>query len=294
MKVLILGVTGMLGSAMYKLFHQNGTYNVWGTLRDARSLSFFTPDSHKNLISNIDVLNEDELLNLFATIKPDCVVNCVGIIKQLSRAKDPLVILPINSLFPHRLAKICSLLGARLIHISTDCVFSGKKIGKYTESDPSDAEDLYGKSKFIGEISHLSDVVTLRTSIIGHELSSKYALVDWFLAQKNKIQGYVNAIYTGVPTVELARIIHDFVIPHPNLSGLYHVASQAISKFELLNLIGQIYCKPIMIEPEETIKINRALCAKRFENETGYNTPSWPLLIQEMYTSKILNGVINV
>lgn len=294
MKVLILGVSGMLGSAMYKFFHDRGTFETWGTLRDERALSHFSPRMREKLIMGVDILNQDDLIQVFEKIRPDYVINCIGVIKQLSKANDPLAVLPINSLFPHRLAKICALLNTKLIHISTDCVFSGTKEDKYTEADFSDAKDLYGKSKFIGEINHLPDVITLRTSIIGHELSSNYSLVDWFLSQKNKVQGYMNAIYSGLPTIELARVIHDFVIPNPELGGLYHVASEAINKFELLKLIAEVYNKTITIEPEWTIKINRSLCAKRFELQTGYIAPAWPTLIEQMYQSAKLVGAVHV
>ena len=182
MRVLVLGVTGMLGNAVYRSLHENASFECWGTLRSSHSLAYFPLEARQQLISNLDVLNQDDLLAVFERVKPDVVINCIGVIKQNAAAKDPLVVLPINSLFPHRLYKICSLTSTRLIHISTDCVFSGEK-GSYVESDLSDAQDLYGKSKYLGELTDLPHAVTLRTSIIGHELNSTYALADWFLAQ---------------------------------------------------------------------------------------------------------------
>ena len=211
-------------------------------------------------------------------------------IKQLAKANDPLEVLPINSLFPHRLAKICALTKSRLIHISTDCVFSGRGEGSYVESDLSDAEDLYGKSKFIGELIDLPHVVTLRTSIIGHELNSNYALVDWFLSQNDRVKGYVNAIYSGLPTIELSRVIKDFVIPNQKLSGLYHVASKPISKFNLLKLISDVYNKQIILEPDNSVIVNRALCSKKFDKETGYIAPDWTTLIDTMHQTKNIIG----
>jgi dTDP-4-dehydrorhamnose reductase len=291
-KILVLGATGMLGHTVYKFFHENKVFETWGTLRNRSSLQYFPNEMHKQLISNIDVLSNDELTNVFVTVRPDLVINCIGLIKQLSTANDPLAVLPINSMFPHQLAKLCALANARLIHISTDCVFSGQKKGEYVESDLSDAEDLYGKSKFIGEVNDLSHVVTLRTSIIGHELNSDYALVDWFLSQQGKVNGYVNAIYSGLPTIELAQVIQDFVIPNKELTGLYHVATKSINKFNLLQLIAEVYNKQIVIEPNESVNINRSLCAKRFETRTGYIAPEWPILIEKMYQSKKLHGVV--
>jgi dTDP-4-dehydrorhamnose reductase len=292
MRVLILGVTGMLGNAVYNSFRQSKLFEVWGTLRQSNGLAYFPSNHHPKLISNVDVLNQDDLIRVFETVKPQIIINCIGVIKQLSTANDPLVILPVNSLFPHRLAKLCALFQARLIHISTDCVFSGNGTGDYVESDLSDAEDLYGKSKFIGEVIDSSHVITLRTSIIGHELNSHYALVDWFLSQKGQVKGYTHAIYSGLPTIELSEVIQNHVIPNQNLNGLYHVATSPISKFNLLKLIADVYNKEIIIEPDNTVAINRSLCASRFEEQTGYTPPDWPILIEKMYQSKKKSGAI--
>jgi len=194
MKVLVLGVTGMLGHAVFKLFSADDRYDTWGTLRGASGLGYFSDHLKSRLLPGIDVLDQDVLADVLAKVRPDVVINCVGLIKQLSSANDPLSALPINAMLPHRLAKLCALLGARLVHISTDCVFSGSK-GSYTERDVSDANDLYGRSKFIGELHDLPHAITLRTSIIGHELGSCYALVDWFLSQSESVKGYAKAIF---------------------------------------------------------------------------------------------------
>lgn len=241
MKILVLGVTGMLGSAVFHTFSQSDT-QVFGTLRDKKYVRYFPEHAHSHLITNVDVLDMDSLFKVFELVRPDVVINCVGLIKQLATAKDPLVVLPINAMLPHRLAKLCALSHARLIHISTDCVFSGQK-GLYLEHDVSDAEDLYGKSKYIGEITELPHAITLRTSIIGHELNSNHALLEWFLSQENEVNGFTKAVFSGLPTFELARIIRDYVIPHPELSGLYHVAASPINKYDLLALIAEIYGK---------------------------------------------------
>jgi dTDP-4-dehydrorhamnose reductase len=183
-------------------------------------------------------------------------------------------------MLPHRLARLCALAGARLVHISTDCVFNGRA-GNYRESDISDAEDLYGKSKFIGEVAY-PHAITLRTSIIGHELASAHGLVGWFLQQRGKVNGYRRAIFSGLPTVELARVIRSVILPRPDLSGLYHVASTPISKLELLQLVASAYGTSVEIEPDDRVAIDRSLNADRFREATGYVAPPWPVLVGQM------------
>ena len=280
MKILILGVTGMLGSAIFKLL--SNKYDVWGTIRSSSGKVFFSRELQKKMISGVDVLNQDELANILALVKPDLVINCVGLIKQLSNAKDPLIILPINSIFPHRLARLCGLTGTRVVHMSTDCVFSGNG-AMYVESDISDAHDLYGKSKYIGELINYSHCITLRTSIIGHELNSKASLVDWFLGENDKVKGFTKAIFSGFPTHELATIIRDYVIPNSDLSGLYHVSAQPIDKYSLLKLIAGAYKKEIEIVADDTLVMNRSLDSTRFKETTGYKPPSWKSLVQVMF-----------
>jgi dTDP-4-dehydrorhamnose reductase len=280
MKILVLGVTGMLGSAVFKLL--SNKYDVWGTIRSSSGKGFFSAELQEKMISGVDVLNQDELVNILAVVKPDIVINCVGLIKQLSNAKDPLVALPINAVFPHRLARLCGLTGTRVVHISTDCVFSGDG-AMYVESDTSDAHDLYGKSKYIGELSNYGHCITLRTSIIGHGLNSKASLVDWFLGQNDQVKGFTKAIFSGFPTAELATIIRDHVIPHSDLSGLYHVSAEPIDKYSLLELIAEVYKKEIEIVADDTFAINRSLDSMRFKETTGYQPPSWKSLVQVMF-----------
>lgn len=278
MRVLVLGASGMLGNAVVKVFTANDQHQVWGTMRNSSSSRFFNPKHNLKLLTGINVLNEDALVDVFAKVQPDVVINCVGVIKQLENAKDPLAVLPINSILPYRLSKLCRLARARLIHVSTDCVFSGRK-GNYVEDDLSDAEDLYGKSKFIGELHDDSHAITLRTSIIGHELGSNFALIDWFLAQKGIVKGFTQAFFSGLPTFELARVMRDFVLPDPQLAGLYHVSSSPISKHDLLNLVANEYSKVVEIEPYSDFKIDRSLNSSKFLSATGYQAPSWPELI---------------
>lgn len=273
----------MLGSVVFRQFFDDKRYQVWGTLRNAGGLRYFSAGEHTHLLSAIDVLDHDTLVSVLERVRPDVVINCVGLIKQLADAKDPLSVLPINAMLPHRLAKLCALSGARLIHVSTDCVFSGRK-GFYAEDDLSDAEDLYGKSKFIGELHEEPHAITLRTSIIGHELDSNHALIDWFLSQGGPVKGYAKAIFSGLPTVELARVMRDYVIPAAELHGLYHVAVAPIDKLSLLRLVAEVYGKKIEIIPDEQVCIDRSLDSSRFCRETGYVPPTWPELVTKMYS----------
>ncbi|CRM43716.1 dTDP-4-dehydrorhamnose reductase [Pseudomonas sp. 24 E 13] len=281
MKILVLGVTGMLGSAVFKYIASHTSHSVFGTMRGRGGRKYFDEKYAENFYSDVDVLDYETLVGVFEQARPDVVINCVGLIKQLAQAKDPLSTLPLNSMLPHRLSKLCALIGARLVHVSTDCVFTGEK-GMYLESDISDAVDLYGKSKFIGEIQDQPHAITLRTSIIGHELASSASLVDWFLSQEGAVKGFTKAIFSGVPTSELARIITDFVIPNPQLFGLYHVSAEPIDKFTLLNEIAKIYEKKIDIVPDDHLAIDRSLDSTRFRQAVGYVPPAWPDLIQFM------------
>lgn len=283
MRVIVLGASGMLGSAVFRGLSTSDSLSVFGTVRSTRGLESFEKLMKDRLISGVDVLDSDSLIELFRNVIPDVVVNCVGLVKQLSSAKDPLSTLPVNSMLPHRLSKICALSNSRLIHISTDCVFSGRK-GMYLESDISDAEDLYGKSKFIGEVTDQQHAVTLRTSIIGHELNSQSSLIDWFLSQTGSVKGYSRAIFSGVPTVELTRIILEHVIPNPELHGLYHVSAEPIDKYSLLKLVSNVYQKTVDIQPNEELVIDRSLNSNRFRSVTGYTPPSWPALIEKMHS----------
>lgn len=281
-KILILGATGMLGHVLFKKFFYNEKYEVSGTVRNLAGLKrYFPGEEAASLIPNVDVENFESVSNTFRAIRPDIVINCIGIIKHLPLAKNHLVSISINALLPHQLANLCENTNARLIHLSTDCVFNGKK-GDYTESDISDAEDLYGKTKFLGEVDY-PHAVTLRTSIIGHELQSSVALVDWFLNQEERVRGYTKAIYTGLTTYELADVILNHVIPNEELHGLYQVASEKITKYELLKLINQQYNKTVEVEAFAEFVLDRSLRADRFRSATGYTAPAWPDMVRDMH-----------
>lgn len=284
MKILVLGVSGMLGNAVFRYCSEDSQHEVIGSARSDSVRRNFPEALGQRIVTGTDVDNQDSLALLFTKVKPDVVINCVGLIKQMADANDPLQAIPINSLLPHRLARLCDIAGARLIHVSTDCVFSGSK-GNYLESDASDAKDLYGRSKFMGEVDY-PHCITLRTSIIGHELNSAKSLVGWFLAQQGSVKGYTKAIFSGLPTIELAHVIRDVVLPQPALRGLYHVAAEPINKFDLLTLVAQSYRKEIEIVADEQLVIDRSLNAQRFRAATGYVAPAWPELIQKMANFK--------
>lgn len=278
-RVLVLGITGMLGNAVFRVFRDGG-WEVYGTARsEATRLSF--PYASDRIIAGVEVENVDSLTRALVRAKPDLVVNCVGVIKQLQSAKDPLVTIPINALLPHRLAGFCAIGGARLFHVSTDCVFSGRK-GDYAETDAPDADDLYGRSKLLGEVDY-PHAVTLRTSIIGHELhNGANGLVGWFLSQSHAVKGYRRAVFSGLPTVTLAKIMRDVVVPRSNLHGLYHVSAEPIDKLTLLRLVRDAYGRQTVITPDDSVVIDRSLNSERFRSTVDYMPPSWPELIHEM------------
>jgi len=255
--------------------------DVWGTVRSPELARHFAPSVAAKIRTGIDASNLDMISRVVADLKPDVIINCIGLIKQLAFANDPLQVLPVNAMLPHRLAQICALAGARLIHFSTDCVFSGAR-GNYIETDPLDATDLYGQSKYIGEVAY-PHTLTLRTSFIGHELETSNELIEWFLMQEGPIKGFTGAIYTGLPTVTLAGLVRDVVLPRPDLSGIYHVASAPISKYDLLSLVAKAYGKTIEILPDDKVRIDRSLNGTKFKEATGYVAPPWPSLIEAMH-----------
>lgn len=278
--LLVLGATGMLGSAVLRFFAQSPGYSVIGSARSFDTVRLLPDSLQGQIVGGIDVHDLDGLLRLFDRVRPDIVINCVGLVKQLTGGNDALTALPVNSMFPHRLLGLCKVAGSRLIHISTDCVFDGAK-GMYGESDIADARDMYGLSKYLGEVLD-APAITLRTSIIGPELNSAHGLLSWFLAQRSEIKGFTRAIFSGLPTVELARIIRDFVIPRSDMSGLYHVSAAPISKHDLLLLVAREYGKSIAVVPDGTLVIDRSLDSTRFREHTSYVPPSWPQLVRSM------------
>ena len=279
-RILVVGASGMLGHAVLREFVGSPGHETWGTLRSEKALALLPVALRDRALVGVDAQDDAALARVFDQVSPDAVINCVGVVKQLSAADDPLEAIPLNSLLPHRLARHCARVGGRLVHVSTDCVFTGSR-GNYTEADIPDAGDLYGRSKLLGEIDD-TNAITLRTSIIGHELAGAHGLVGWFLSQKGPVKGFTRAIFSGLPTVTLARLIRDHVLRLPALRGLYHVSAASISKYDLLRLVGEAYDHRIEMVPDDRLKIDRSLDSTRFRQATGWMPPGWPELIREM------------
>lgn len=279
-RILVLGCSGMLGNAAYRLLSSESDHVVFGTVRSLRSVADAAFANSEGIIEGVDAGDFDTIARAFTKARPTVIVNCIGLVKQLAASEDPLAVLPINSLLPHQLARLCAASGARLVHVGTDCVFSGKT-GNYRETDFADADDLYGRSKYLGEIAQ-RHALTLRTSIIGHELRTSHGLVEWFLAQQGPVRGFNRAIFSGLPTVVLAEVIRDVVLPDSALSGIYHVSSAPINKYDLLRLVAEVYDRPNVIAPDDRVVINRSLDASRFAERTGYHAPPWPDLVRRM------------
>ena len=284
MKVLVLGASGMLGHAMFRVLSENQNLQVFGSIRSNKIKVFFSPHNAENLVLCNDVTNFNDLSDIFDKVQPNVVINCISLDKALLAKSSPLLMIPIYALLPHQLAKLCSGIDARLIHISTDGVFSGSR-GNYLEDDVCDSQDIYGITKYIGEV-HEPHTITIRTSIIGHELKSKNGLVEWFLLQQAQCQCFNRVIFSGFPTVVLAQIIRDFVIPNADLNGVYHIASNPISKRELLLLIAEVYGKKIEFITNNKVEINRSLNGERFRIATGYIPPDWQSLVKSMHLNR--------
>ena len=280
LKVLILGATGMLGHKLYQVLRPSA--DVVGTIRSGYKIisryNFLEPTI---LIPRFDALQPDAPRQVIESIQPDVVVNCIGVINKLVEKTSMETVRRLNTELPHALYRICKPRGVRLIHISTDCVFTGKK-GRYTEDDIPDAEDIYGSTKALGELKE-EGALTLRTSIIGRELHSSNGLLEWFISQKDgEAEGWTNAVFSGFPTLHLSKIIVDVINRHPELSGLYNVASEPISKFHLLSLINQAFGLNIVIKEAPEPREDKSLDASKFNKATGFNPLPWPQMIKEM------------
>lgn len=280
MRILILGGDGMLGHQLWR--HLGRDHETRATLRmGIEAYSAFGGLDWESAFPGVDVRHGDGLLRVLCKFRPEAVINAIGIVKQRDEAMAALPSLELNAVFPHRLSNICGAAGMRLIHMSTDCVFSGDR-GSYTEDDPSDARDLYGRTKYLGEVGD-DHCVTLRTSIIGLELKRKTSLVEWFLRQQGTIDGYRKAIYTGFTTMEMARIIDRILTQHTDLSGLWQVASEPIDKYNLLTrLSARLGRDDIDIRPDDSFACDRSLVADRFNAATGYQAPGWDEMLEEL------------
>jgi dTDP-4-dehydrorhamnose reductase len=280
MRILILGGDGMLGHQLLRHFEQG--YETRVTLRgDFSSYTRHSLFHAGNSYVDVDVRSMDRLIEVLSDFRPQAVVNAVGIVKHRAEAKEAIPSLEINALVPHRLVLACRMIDARLVHMSTDCVFSGNR-GVYSEDDISDATDLYGRSKYLGEVSD-EGCITLRTSIIGLELARKASLIEWYLAQRGTIRGFNRAIFTGFSTAEMARVIERVLTQYPDLSGVWQVASKPISKYALLaRLTQKLGRKDLSIECDETFVCDRSLDGSRFNQRTAYVPPSWDAMLDEL------------
>lgn len=281
MKVIVIGATGMLGYSIFSNLSELSSLDVYGTVRTVNSLEKFFPSTDK-LLPNIDVKDFKTLERAVLTVRPDVVINCIGLIKQHDVSKQHVEAIEINALLPHKIAQLCDSIEARLIHFSTDCVFDGKA-GNYVESDLPTATDLYGKSKCLGEVDY-GKHVTLRTSIIGHELKSSVSLIDWFLSQKNSVRGFSKAVFSGLPTAYVAKILAVYVLPNPSISGLYQLSVDPIDKHSLILKVADVYKKQIKIEKFEDFVMDRSLDSTKFREETGFVPPSWDKLVAFMHS----------
>jgi dTDP-4-dehydrorhamnose reductase len=274
MRVLIIGGSGMLG---HKIDQQLASrFETYTTFRGdpaswARIPQFRGRDT---LLGGVDVTRFETVGEAFNRVRPDVVINCVGVVKQLKEAHDPILSLTINSLLPHRLAALCAPTGARLIHFSTDCIFSGEK-GQYCEDDVPDARDLYGRTKLLGEVGG-ANCLTLRTSIIGRDYTRTTSLLEWLISNRGgRVTGYRNAIYSGFTTLALARIVDELITSHAGLSGVFHVASEPLSKYDLLVKLNTALRLQIEIKPDEKFRCDRSLRGERLAGLTGLRPPTW-------------------
>ena len=286
MKVLIVGATGMLGYSLFKNLSDADQLDVYGTVRNIKGKEQYYTGCEERLFTNVNVSNLGSIEAVIQSLQPEVVINCIGLIKQHDISKQHIDAVSINSLLPHQLASICSVHSSKLIHFSTDCVFDGKK-GQYTEGDLPDALDLYGRSKCLGEVDYAPHL-TIRTSIIGHELDSNVSLVDWFLSQDSTVKGFTKAIFSGIPTVYIAKLLLEKILFNKDLTGLYHLSADPIDKHSLLELINKEYNKDIYIEKEDNFVIDRSLCSKRIKEHAKIQVPDWPTLIAFMHNDFVL------
>lgn len=283
MKIIVLGGEGMLGHKMFQMLLQrfpNTACTIFGALDDEfyKRIGLF---SQGEVIEKVDAMDLLGLEAMLASRKPDFIVNCIGVIKQREEAKAAIPSITLNSLLPHRLAAAAMQWGGRVIHFSTDCVFDGRK-GSYTEDDPSTAEDLYGKTKYLGEVT-TENALTLRTSIIGRELNHFKSLLEWFLSQQGgTVRGFTRVMYSGVTTNYISRLVGDLIANYPGLSGLYQVASNTISKYDLLCLLRDAYKLDIEIIPDDQEVCDRSMRSDKFRAATGFVCPQWSELVAEL------------
>jgi dTDP-4-dehydrorhamnose reductase len=269
----------MLGHKVLQVLSQR--FETFGTTRSRVAVLDRVAPAAAGVIEGVSATDLESVTRAVSKVGPDVVVNCIGIVKQLDEAKDPVASIRVNSLFPHQLAGVSAANGARLVHVSTDCVFSGRK-GSYTEGDTPDPVDLYGRSKLLGEVDE-GPVLTIRTSIVGRELQGAHGLVDWFLAQNGGVvRGFTRAIFSGWSTAALAQALGEVVEKQSCLTGLWHVAAAPITKYDLLCLIRDVFDLDVGIEPDDELECDRSLDGSRFAAETGITAPDWPEMVERI------------
>ena len=280
MRILILGGTGMLGHQLWEYFSARFP-DTYTTIRQSRN-SYETGElfNSSRVIDSVDVSDFLELTGVMKCVKPDLILNCIGVTKRRGEASEAIHAITLNALFPHKLVKWGKNNSAKVINFSTDCVFDGEH-GNYTEESPTNAIDLYGKTKALGEIQG-KNALTLRSSFIGTELDTGTELLEWFLSQTGTVQGFKNAIYSGFTTLELSRIIENIVVHHPGANGIYNISSDPISKFDLLMLIRDKMRLEVDVIPDETFRCNRSLDSTKFRKEFNYTPPTWKAMIEEL------------
>lgn len=280
MKILILGADGMLGHQLLESYR--GRHELVGTTRRSSYVSAnpLGAITKPRIYHDVDVTNISQVCCVLDDCRPDAVINAVGIVKQRDEAHDAILSLQINSLFPHLLARECVKRGARMIHMSTDCVFSGRA-GYYSDSAISDADDLYGRTKYLGETKG-NGVVTLRTSIIGLEIWRKQGLVEWFLSQSRSVYGFRGAIYSGFTTEEMAHVIEIVLTSEIMPCGVYNVSSDPIDKYSLLRMLNSCCNLGIEIIPDDSVVCDRSLDSSIFRKDFCYTPPRWQSMIESL------------
>lgn len=288
MKILVLGSSGMLGYSLFKNLSDKSNLDIYGTIRNKEKYKDRFTKNEFNKILELDVLEQaNEIKEVISHINPNYVINCIGAISQKESEDKNLIYL--NSFFPHVLKENCDASSVKLIHFSTDCVFNGKK-GNYSELDLADAHDLYGRSKYLGEVKSKNHL-TIRTSIIGHELSSNMSLVNWFLNEKEKVRGYKNAVFSGFPCVYISEILSTYIFNNRDLGGVMHIAANPINKYDLLSKIAKVYKKNIEIEEYEDYKSDKSLNSSKFNKMVKFSPPEWDkliLLMNEEYRNNFI------
>jgi len=280
MRLVILGGTGMLGHTLWERLSLRfpDTYTtIRKGIRDYGDDRLYGSD---RVIDHIDVMDFRMLEGALRGVRPDVILNCIGITKRREEPQNPISSIILNAMLPHKLAKMAADLNAKLIHFSTDCVFDGRT-GRYSDDAPTNATDLYGRTKALGEVTGNS-VLTLRSSFIGKELREGTELLEWFLSQKNAVRGFKNAIYTGLTALELCRVIEKLLLDYPDASGLYNVSSEPINKFDLLRLIGEKMHRRVEIIPDESFHCDRSLDSARFRKDFNYTPPTWTKMVEEL------------